>query len=190
MVNKCIFLDRDGIINELVCRQDGRITPPWSLNEFQLKQNIKDSLLSFKKMGYVICVVSNQPDVYSGLMHQSELDIITQILIKWLCVDEVCYAKKRDTKWYKPGLGIFSFLIKKYNLSRADSFMIGDTWRDIISAHKAGLNSIYLSNEEYSCPKHEYRHIKPNFNCRNIIEAVSIIKKENEQRSVCVLLER
>ena len=44
MKQKAVFLDRDGVINEVVIRNDGKISCPWNFDEFKLIPGIKKSL--------------------------------------------------------------------------------------------------------------------------------------------------
>jgi phosphoglycolate phosphatase-like HAD superfamily hydrolase len=53
--------------------------------------------------------------------------------------------------------------------------MIGDTWRDVVAGHNAGVKTIYLG-EIYNAPS-EYLHIKPDFYAKNLLEAANIIEQ-------------
>ena len=62
---KCIFWDRDGVINELVYH-DGIYTAPWKAEEFKFTKNIKEAIVKVKNLGYMNFIVTNQPDVLDG----------------------------------------------------------------------------------------------------------------------------
>ena len=66
-MNKAIFLDRDGILNELVCR-DGGFYSPRQVSDFKISLNSADLTSFTKSLGYLNIVVSNQPDISRGLL--------------------------------------------------------------------------------------------------------------------------
>jgi phosphoglycolate phosphatase-like HAD superfamily hydrolase len=64
---------------------------------------------------------------------------------------------------------------KEWMVSKERSWMIGDTWKDVVAGHKAGVKTIYLG-EIYSAPQ-EYLHIKPDFYAKDLLEASLIIEQ-------------
>ena len=60
-----VFLDRDGVLNDAVVR-DGRPYAPRSLDEFELYPDVADACRRLRGLGYVVVVVTNQPDVARG----------------------------------------------------------------------------------------------------------------------------
>ncbi|HXY74252.1 MAG TPA: hypothetical protein VEH58_02905, partial [Dehalococcoidales bacterium] len=64
MANKAVFLDRDGVINELVFHTEaGLIDSPFTVKQFQLLPGVADSIRRLNRAGYKVLVVSNQPGV-------------------------------------------------------------------------------------------------------------------------------
>jgi len=55
MLNKAIFLDRDGVINKRLIGDYVK-----KIEEFELLPNVREALIEFKKMGYLLIVVTNQ----------------------------------------------------------------------------------------------------------------------------------
>ena len=65
--NKAIFLDRDGIINHVVYHKDvNKPSSPWKIEEFKLIKDIKKPLEELTKMGFLLFIISNQPDIARG----------------------------------------------------------------------------------------------------------------------------
>ena len=62
---RAVFLDRDGVLNRPVVR-DGRPFPPGRLEEFELYPEVVDGCAQLKKAGFLLVVVTNQPDVGRG----------------------------------------------------------------------------------------------------------------------------
>jgi D-glycero-D-manno-heptose 1,7-bisphosphate phosphatase len=71
MKRPAVFLDRDGVLNEVVWR-DGRPGSPRRLAEFRLAAGI-ESVQELRAAGFWLFVVTNQPDVARGLLRRSRL---------------------------------------------------------------------------------------------------------------------
>ena len=56
--NKAIFLDRDGVINEVVFHESDKPSSPWTFSEFKLLPGIKEPLEELKKMGFLLFIIS------------------------------------------------------------------------------------------------------------------------------------
>lgn len=173
MVNKAIFLDRDGVINELV-PHNGKLTAPWNFSEFKLYPNVKESIDVFKNLDFYVFVVTNQPDVLDGYLDQNSLDLMHKMLLKWFRIDEIFYSSIRGSEHYKPNNMMLEDLIVKYDIDRDKSFMIGDSWKDIVCSYKSNVRSIYIG-EEYTCPD-QYKYIIPKITAVNLLHAAYIIE--------------
>lgn len=62
---RAVFLDRDGVINANVVR-DGKPVAPTSVDDFRIFPGVEDAVRGLKDAGYLIVVVTNQPDVRTG----------------------------------------------------------------------------------------------------------------------------
>ena len=74
---KAIFLDRDGVINRTVVR-NGRPYPPSSLDSLEILPGVTAALESLHKAGYLLIVVTNQPDVARGKVSKATVEEIHQ----------------------------------------------------------------------------------------------------------------
>ena len=177
---KAVFLDRDGTINKLVYgRSNPKQVAPWYFAEFDYIDGVEEAIKTIKYMGFSTHVVTNQPDVDDGLMTEDTLNVIHQVLKKDLNVDTIQSARTRNTPEYKPNNQMLENIIKDFKVSRERSFMIGDSWKDIVAGNSSGVKTIYLGNE-YDCPE-EYKNIKPDYIANNLLDAVNdIIVPYNE----------
>jgi len=62
---RAVFLDRDGVLNRALVR-DGKPYPPASLAELEIVEGAAADLARLKEMGFLLFVVTNQPDVARG----------------------------------------------------------------------------------------------------------------------------
>jgi D-glycero-D-manno-heptose 1,7-bisphosphate phosphatase len=143
LINKAVFLDRDGTVNHLV---NGH--PPWSFNNFKLFSFSSKAIKLLKKIGFKVFIVSNQPDVVDGKMDIAELLKIDNKLYS-LGIDGVCNCLHRDSSKYKPGNKTIEDIINTYSVDRNSSYMVGDRDKDIIAGHKSGLKCLYVGPKVY-----------------------------------------
>lgn len=175
---KAIFLDRDGVINDLVDRGDNfsitgrmvRFTAPYFLNEFKLKDGVVDGLKSAGEGGFLRIIVTNQPDVRYGVMSEKEYDLIIEETRR-LPVDDVYICRHgRDDgcNCRKPKTGMFIEADKKWDIDFTSSFIIGDSDTDIIAGKNIGLKTILV--------KTSYNDgVEADFYVNNLKEAIDLI---------------
>jgi D-glycero-D-manno-heptose 1,7-bisphosphate phosphatase len=156
---KCVFLDRDGIIN----KDTGYIK---SYEEIIWKKNIFKTLRYIKLKKIYICIVTNQSGVARGYFKENDLikihkkmnaHIKQKINFK---IDEIRYCPylkeskikkyKKDSMDRKPNPGMILKTIKKQNFNRSECIMFGDRKTDLIAAKKAGIKGFLITNNLYS----------------------------------------
>jgi D-glycero-D-manno-heptose 1,7-bisphosphate phosphatase len=173
---KAIFLDRDGTINELVHGRDNpKHVCPWYILEFNYIDGVDEAIKKFRSLGFSLHVVTNQPDVDDGYTTEETMDLIHQCIKTEFKVDTIQAARTRGTEDYKPNPGMLNKIIKEWHVTKERSWMIGDTWRDVVAGNRAGVKTIYLG-DIYSAPS-EWQQIKPDFYAKNLLEAANIIEQ-------------
>ena len=68
-MNRAVFLDRDGVINRAVVRC-GRPYPPSSIGELAFLPRVDEAIIALQQAGFRIIVVTNQPDVATGMQRR------------------------------------------------------------------------------------------------------------------------
>lgn len=141
-----VLLDRDGVLNRAVVR-DGKPYPPDSIASLEILPGVAEALSDLKEAGFVLAVVTNQPDVAKGIQSQAVVEAIHDRLRAELPLDGVfvCYhvdADRCDCRKPMPGLLLRAAL--QYGFELADSYMIGDRWRDVDAGHRAGCRTIFI----------------------------------------------
>ena len=148
-MNRAVFFDRDGVLNELVKRDDGYYSPRDSSN-FKIISNSIEVTKYTNSLGYLNIVISNQPDVARGYLNKTELDKMTKVLFNELMIDDVFYCTHDDSdlcNCRKPAPGLFIQAAEKWKIDLQKSYMIGDTWKDIEAAKNANVNSLLLDRD-------------------------------------------
>lgn len=148
-LRRAVFLDRDGVLNRVVMR-DGKAASPRALDELQIEPDAPATLKALKAAGYLLFVVTNQPDVRRGLMSAETLGALHARLAEALPVDEIaaCLHDNADgCGCRKPKPGLVLDLAERHGVDLHQSWMIGDQDRDIACGKAAGCNTILLGRE-------------------------------------------
>jgi D-glycero-D-manno-heptose 1,7-bisphosphate phosphatase len=141
-----VFLDRDGVLNEAFVR-DGVPTPPQSLEEFRVLPGVAEACADLRRAGFILVVVTNQPDIARGTQTRAEVDRMHQRLRSLVPLDEVCVCPHDDSDacaCRKPHPGMLLDAAERLDLDLTRSASIGDRWRDIEAARRAGVKAIYV----------------------------------------------
>ena len=147
MKKKAIFLDRDGVINQLV-EENGKFRSPRSMDEFRYEPGVIKFVQDIKKLDFEIIVITNQPEVKRGLVSKRIVNEfhkkisndtgILDFFVCWHDAKDLCNCRK-------PKPGLFLNAREKLNISLTDSFMIGDRDKDILAAEIVGCAGILYS---------------------------------------------
>ena len=175
--SRSVFLDRDGVINRALER-DGLPYPPASLKEFEILPAVPAACAKLKQAGFLLVVVTNQPDVGRGTLKKEIVEAIHTEMCQQLPIDrvEVCYhpgrgASECDCRKPKPGMLLRA--AKELGIDLTRSWMVGDRWRDIDCGHAAGCRTIFI-NRGYA----EELRQQPHFSAGNLAQAADIILRE------------
>jgi D-glycero-D-manno-heptose 1,7-bisphosphate phosphatase len=147
VARRCIFLDRDGVINASVER-DGRLVSPTSLADFRIFSDVDAAIRSLRHRGFLVIVVTNQPDVATGRIKQETVEAMHAVLRDRLAVDDilVCYhVDNDDCQCRKPRPGMLLDAARRYDIDLASSYLVGDRWRDILAGDAAGCFTILVA---------------------------------------------
>jgi D-glycero-D-manno-heptose 1,7-bisphosphate phosphatase len=169
-----VFLDRDGTLNVQVVR-DGRPFPPQTVEEFRLFPDVPAACGELSAAGFVLVVATNQPDVGRGTQSQAVVEAMhatLRHLVPSIARVEACYAPGRgeNNPRRKPEPGMLLDAARDLGLDLARSWMIGDRWRDIDCARRAGVRSVFI-DFGYT----EELRAAPDFTVKSFREAARII---------------
>jgi D-sedoheptulose 7-phosphate isomerase len=145
-MRRAVFLDRDGVINEAVVR-DGKPYPPADAASLQILPGTAEALARLKQSGYLLLVVTNQPDVARGSQKRDTVDAISLRLRTELPLDDVltCFHDDPDDcDCRKPRPGLMKQAAQQYGIDLAHSYLIGDRWRDIDAGANAGCKTVWI----------------------------------------------
>jgi len=143
-----VFLDRDGVLNEAIVR-GGRPYPPRGVSELVIADGARAALEELKREGFLLIVVTNQPDVARGKANRADVDKINARLATSLPLDAIEVCEHDDNErcdCRKPKPGMILRAREKLGADLAGSFMVGDRWRDIEAGRRAGCRTILIGD--------------------------------------------
>lgn len=148
---KAIFLDRDGTLNKYV----GFLR---HIDEFELVDGVSEAIKRINQSGYLAIVVTNQPVIARGEVSWKELNEIHKKMATLLgkdgaYVDGIYICPHHPDKGFegerpeykidcdcrKPKPGLLLQAAEDFNIDLAESYMIGDSQRDVEAGEKAGV---------------------------------------------------
>ena len=157
---KAVFLDRDGTINT----NCGFVTKP---EQFELIPGTAEAVKKINKSGYLAIVITNQPVIARGDCTFEELALIhakmeTELGKEGAFIDGLYFCPHHTDKGFpgerpeykcncdcrKPKAGLFLQAAKDFNIDLSQSFMIGDSIKDIEAGNAAGCKEGILISEK------------------------------------------
>ncbi|MHA1344155.1 MAG: D-glycero-beta-D-manno-heptose 1,7-bisphosphate 7-phosphatase [Promethearchaeota archaeon] len=177
--NKAVFLDRDGVINVEV----NYLSDP---KDLKLIEGTIEALKILKKKGYLLIIVTNQSAIARGYFDERTLKKIhsklKEILKKnHIEIDEIYYCPHHpdftgecDCRKPKPGM-IFKAR-DEFNIDLQQSYMVGDTLKDIEAGKNAGCKTVLVLTGYGIEEKNKIKKIKPDFIFKNLLEFAKNLK--------------
>jgi len=170
-----VFLDRDGVLNETFVR-DGTSYPPGKVADVRICPGVPNALRRLKTEGFLLIVVTNQPDVARGTQLAEEVHAINRRLAIDLPLDDyfVCMHDGSDhCDCRKPKPGMILSAAARHGIDLKRSYMVGDRSGDVLAGLAAGCRATFLVERPYS----KAEECRPDYKVRDLAEAAEIILK-------------
>lgn len=142
--HRAVFLDRDGVLN----RERGEYT--YRIEDIELIDGTKEALQQLKNAGYKLIVVTNQGGVSKGIYDEQAVwscHTYMQSRYDWI-IDDLFFApihpSMSQSLAFKPGTLMLERAIALHHIDPAQSWMIGDSPRDMLAAQRLGIRCIFL----------------------------------------------
>ncbi|MFT6866409.1 MAG: D-glycero-D-manno-heptose 1,7-bisphosphate phosphatase [Cyclobacteriaceae bacterium] len=145
---KCVFLDRDGVINK------DFVDYAYTLDRFIILPGVLEAVSLLKQSGYLLVVVTNQSGIVKGIYTREQMHECHQYMQQVLDhqIDRIYYSpwhqSHSESLSRKPGTLMFEKAVAKFGIDVSQSWMIGDKKRDMIPAQKMGLKTIQVGGDD------------------------------------------
>jgi D-glycero-D-manno-heptose 1,7-bisphosphate phosphatase len=183
-MDKAVFLDRDGVINEV---KNDRVQHVNTTTDVYLLPGAAKAIKRLNDLHYKVFIVTNQGGIGLGLMKQRTLTKIHLKLLDLLLqeaeavVDDIAYCPHKPQAGCicrKPKPVMILDLAAKHNVDLENSFTIGDWATDIVAGKAAKTRTILIVDEQEVMPVMEVDHI-----VFSLQEAVNWIAEETKKPS-------
>lgn len=167
-----VFLDRDGVLNQVIVR-DGVTHPPSNVAEFVLLPGVIEAACRLNAAGFPLVVVTNQPDVARGKQSREEVEAIHARLRQELPLLDVltCYHDNDDNcDCRKPKPGMLVEAARHWRLDLKRSYLVGDRWSDVLAGQAVGCRTILVET-----PYSGTELCRPDRSVRDLAEAAEWI---------------
>lgn len=143
-MNRAVFFDRDGVLNEEV----GYL---WEIERFKWILGAREAIKLCNERGFLVIVVTNQGGIAKNLYTSQEVDALHNFMQEGLSelgahIDAFYYCPHHpdfsgDCECRKPKPGLILKACEELAIEPARAIMFGDTERDMGAARAAGLRA-------------------------------------------------
>jgi D-glycero-D-manno-heptose 1,7-bisphosphate phosphatase len=156
-----VFLDRDGVLNEIVPNRIGVSESPLTVEDVRLIGGVGAAMRDLARAGYALVCVSNQPAAAKGEVPVQQLRMVHRRLIELLagegasldgsrlCLhhpDGVVTGLAGPCACRKPAAGMLSDAARELSLDLSSSWMVGDTDADVLAGKAAGCATVLVEH--------------------------------------------
>lgn len=149
MKKKCVFLDRDGVLNT----DEQYYT--FRTEDIFLMEGVPEALKKLKEAGYLLIVVTNQAGIAQNMYGPAEVKEVHRLIqeMSGVTLDDLYYSphhpqhSSRSLR-RKPDSLMIEKAMAKHNIDPAQSWMIGDRLSDVQAGRKAGVKTIFIGARE------------------------------------------
>ncbi len=173
---KAVFLDRDGVLNESILR-DGKPHAPRTLEEFKLLPGVEEAVKNLQAAGFLLVVVTNQPDIGNGLVSADVVEQIHRGLQQLLPIRKIYMCPHKQTagcECRKPKPGMLLAAAQEFDIEMEKSYMVGDRYGDVCAALAAGCTPVFIDYEYVETPDFDVK-----LRAHSLLEASQLILKES-----------
>jgi D-glycero-D-manno-heptose 1,7-bisphosphate phosphatase len=188
IMNKAVFLDRDGVINKLILNpRTGDFESPHAISDLQFFPWTFDALKRLALSNYSLFVVSNQPSFAKGKVALETLLAIQKkfkdIMMENGIVFTKCYycyhhpngvigEYTKECECRKPKPFFVNKAVADYSISKNGSWFVGDRESDVLCGQAAGLKTILIGKPQ---PEGGHFTVCPDYYAENLLGAIEII---------------
>jgi D-glycero-D-manno-heptose 1,7-bisphosphate phosphatase len=155
---KALFLDRDGVINDLVFYpSSGEWEAPRATSDVTLIDGVGSALRAARDAGWHLFIVSNQPSHAKGKMSREAVREVQDEVLRQLpgvtfdgiyfCLHHpaaVVAALAVQCECRKPGSALLLDAAREHGVDLNESWMAGDCDTDIVAGRGAGCRTALL----------------------------------------------
>lgn len=185
-MNRALFLDRDGVLDELVYYESsGEWESPRAIEDIVRIDDVLEPLESLAAAGWLLFVVTNQPSYAKGKVSRASLEAVHEAIIAPLPITRayVCFHHPEAVldDWRvacdcrKPGTRFLREAAAEFDVDLQSSWMVGDQDSDLLCGRAAGCRVALI---EHHGSAHKRGAIEPDVRVDSLRELAAILLAE------------
>ena len=180
-MNRALFLDRDGVIDALVHHDDGEWGAPLRPEQVRLLPGVREAMQRASAGGWLLFVITNQPDAAKGKTTQGLLHAVHDELLRQLGPAPIteffyCFHRLEDLcACRKPSPYFVQHAARYHNVDLAQSWFAGDAGTDVECGRRAGCRTALI---EYEHSRHRRAGAEADLVCADLPDFVNTLAQE------------
>lgn len=174
---KAVLLDRDGVINE---DRDDYVK---NIRELRVFPQVPGCVKRLNDAGYRVIVVSNQQGVAKGFISEDDLQAIEDEITRRVelvggKISGFYYCKHLSSDrcaCRKPRTGMLTQAAREHGIDLNESFMVGDTEKDMIAGKAAGCKTVLVLTGSITADGVAKMACRPDCVAKDLAEAADYI---------------
>ena len=177
-MKRALFLDRDGIVDELVFYDSsGEWEAPRRVEDVRMIGGAAAALHQFAEAGWLLFFITNQPNVAKGKASRAGVEAVHDSVIRELAVpvarSYLCFHQAEDRcECRKPSPYFLREAAREFDVNIAESWMVGDQDSDLLCGRAAGCKVALI---EHRGSEHKRGNVEPDLRVRDLEELATVI---------------
>ena len=181
-MNRALFLDRDGILDELVFYESHQEwESPRRVEDVRMIDGVREPLQRLADAGWLLFIITNQPSFAKGKTSLENLNEVHERIVESLGVtitrSYLCFHQASDLcGCRKPSPFFLQEAARDFDVDLARSWMVGDQDSDLACGRAAGCKVALL---EHPGSAHKRGKIEPDLRVESLAELVAVVATLN-----------
>jgi D-glycero-D-manno-heptose 1,7-bisphosphate phosphatase len=183
-MKRALFLDRDGIVDELVFYESsGEWEAPRRVEDIRMIEGAPEALQRFADAGWLLFFITNQPNVAKGKAARPDVEAVHEAVVRNLAVpiarSYLCFHQAEDRcQCRKPSPHFLREAAREFDVDLTQSWMAGDQDSDLLCGRAAGCKVALI---EHRGSEHKRGKVEPDLRARDLGELASALIPTSSQ---------
>jgi D-glycero-D-manno-heptose 1,7-bisphosphate phosphatase len=186
-MNRALFLDRDGVLDQLVFYpSSNEWEAPRTLDDLVMIEGVTEPLQRFVEAGWLLFIVTNQPSYAKGKTTMEDTRAVHDAVVaqlgvpitqSYICLhhpEAIVPELRIACECRKPGTKSLRDAAHDFDIDLSASWMVGDQDTDLMCGRNAGCKVALIENERSADKRGE---VEPDLRVRNLAELAQITSR-------------
>ena len=177
-MKRALFLDRDGVLDELIYYQDVEAwEAPRAFTDLRMMPDVSEPLRRFVDAGWLLFIVTNQPNAAKGKApHDLVRHINDEVVLRLgvpVAKSYICFHQASDRcECRKPSPFFLREAEREFGVDLGQSWMVGDQDSDLLCGRAAGCKVALI---EHQGSAHKRGDVEPDLRVESLTELANVL---------------